>query len=37
MGSREWGVLLESKASCQNTGIANNNPIPKSLFPDPRV
>ena len=32
MGSRDWGVLLQSKASYQNACIANNNPIPQPLF-----
>ena len=36
-GTREWGVLLESKASYQNACIANNNPIPHSPTPIPYV
>jgi hypothetical protein len=35
MRSRDWGLLLESKESYQNTCIANNDPIPHSPTPIP--
>jgi hypothetical protein len=35
IGSRDWELLLESKASYQNACIANNDPIPNSPIPIP--